>query len=176
MKAVLNRHPWSPYAVGAGIGVLSWITFLVMHKALGASTTMVRAVGLVEGSISESHVRETPYLAKYMVGHPAIDWQFALVVFLVVGGFLAARLAGTPKESYVPPTWARSFGPSRKVRTVGAFLGGALLLYGARLAGGCTSGHAISGGLQLAVSSWTFLAAMFLTGIVTAKLLYRKEA
>ena len=56
---------------------------------------------------------------------------------------------------------------------IAAFVGGIIILYGARLAGGCTSGHGISGTLQLAVSSWVFFISMFATGIVTAALMFR---
>jgi hypothetical protein len=174
MMKVLRMPRWSPYLVGAAIGVLSWITFAVMGKALGASTTMVRAVGVVEGVISESHVRENPYLAKYLVGKSAFEWQAALVIMLAVGAFLAAKLAGEKRRAAVPALWAERFGSSRAKRYLGAFLGGALLLFGARLAGGCTSGHAISGGLQLALSSWTFLIFMFGAGIVAASAIYGK--
>ncbi len=45
MTALLKQPRWSPYWVGAGIGILSWITFLFMDKALGVSTTMVRLAG-----------------------------------------------------------------------------------------------------------------------------------
>lgn len=166
---------WSPYLVGAGIGVLSWITFLVMGEALGTSTTFVRAVGVVEGAISETHVRENSYLAKYLVGKPAIDWQFALVLMLPIGAFLAARLAGSTRREHVPSIWAARFGPSRALRYAGAFVGGALLLFGARLADGCTSGHGISGGLQLAVSSWTFTLCLFAAGVSVALPLYGKR-
>jgi hypothetical protein len=162
--------------VGLGIGVLSWITFLTMGKALGASTTFVRAAGALEATVASEHVRENAYFAKYLVGKPAFEWQFALVIMLGVGAFLAARFAGERLREQVPAMWQARFGPSRTKRWVGAFLGGALLLFGARLAGGCTSGHGISGGLQLALSSWTFLMAMFGAGIVTAFTLYGKEA
>ena len=55
-----------------------------------------------------------------------------------------------------------------------AFVGGVILMFGARLAGGCTSGHGISGSLQLAISGWTFFIAVFVAGIVTAFSLYGK--
>jgi len=174
MTNLLRTPRWSPYLVGAAIGVLSWITFLFMGKALGVSTTFVRAAGVVEGVPFPGHVRENPYYAKYLVGSPAIDWQFALVLMLAVGAFLAARLAGERRRVQVPPLWAERFGPSVRKRYAMAFLGGAILLFGARLAGGCTSGHAVSGGLQLAVSSWMFLLAMFTSGVVAALLMYRK--
>ena len=165
---------WSPYAVGVGIGVLSWCTFLFMGKALGTSTTMVQAAGALEATVAPEHVQQNAYFAKYLVGKPVFEWQFALVVMLAVGAFLAAHLGGQRRVEHVPALWAARFGPSRTKRYLGVFVGGALLLYGARLAGGCTSGHAISGGLQLAVSSWVFTAALFASGIGTAFALYRK--
>ena len=176
MANPLTAPRWSPYAVGAGIGVLSWITFAWMGKALGTSTTFVNAAGAVEGVVSEQHVRSNEYLAKYIVGKPVVDWQFALVVALFLGAFVANRLgrreAGGKFIEKVPALWAWRFGPSPAIRYIAAFVGGAILLYGARMAGGCTSGHAISGGLQLAVSSWIFTIAMFITGIVTAFALF----
>lgn len=172
MKSLLKRPRWSPYLVGAGIGVLSWATFLFMGKALGVSTTMVRASGVIGALVAEEHVRQNAYFAKYLVGKPAFEWQAALVVMLAIGALLAAKLGGSMRREYVPSIWAEHFGPSRWKRTLGAFIGGAILLFGARLAGGCTSGHGISGGLQLALSSWTFLTFMFASGIATAFAIY----
>jgi len=48
-------------------------------------------------------------------------------------------------------------------------------MFGARLAQGCTSGHGISGSLQLAVSSWVFVGAFFAVGLATALLLFGRE-
>jgi hypothetical protein len=174
----LLRARWSPYAVGVGIGVLSWITFAWMGKALGTSTTFVRAVGAVEGTVAEQHVRETEYLAKYVVGSPVVDWQFTLVIALFFGALVANLLgrrdAGGRFVEKIPGLWAWRFGGSGALRYIAAFLGGAVLLFGARMAGGCTSGHAISGGLQLAISSWIFTIAMFIAGVATAFLLFGK--
>lgn len=173
MKNPLTMPRWSPYAAGAGIGVLSWATFYFMDKALGTSTTMVNAAGLLEYPIAPEHVRENAYLAKHVIASPAIDWQFALVVFLALGAFLAARLSRQRFVEHVPRVWAARFGEGRVKRYTFAFVGGAVLLFGARLAGGCTSGHGISGSLQLALSSWTFFLTMFASGVATAFLLYR---
>ncbi len=172
MSTWLEKPRWSPYLVGAGIGVLSWITFLFMDETLGTSTTMVRAAGVIEAVVAPDHVRANPYFAQHLAKDPAFDWQAALVVMLFFGSFVAARLARSSHREHVPDLWAARFGPSRGKRYAGAFLGGAILLFGARLAGGCTSGHGISGSLQLAISSWTFLASMFASGIVTAFLIY----
>jgi uncharacterized membrane protein YedE/YeeE len=179
MKSFLKQSRWSPYVVGAGIGILSWITFALMGKALGTSTTMVRAAGALERTVASEHVDKTDYFVKYIgtttSPKPFFEWQFALVVMLFVGAFLAARLSSSKFKENVPPLWAWRFGESPGLRYLAAFLGGAILLFGARLAGGCTSGHGISGGLQLAISSWVFIAAMLLSGIVTAFILYGKE-
>ena len=169
----LTKPHWSPYVVGTGIGVLSWATFLFMDKALGTSTTMVNAAGAIEGLVDREHVESNTYFAKHLVSTadkalPVVDWQFALVVMLILGALIARKLGRVAAPPTVPQTWQNAFGPSRLKRYTGAFIGGVLLLFGARLAGGCTSGHAISGGLQLAVSSYLFLAAMFVTGVVTA--------
>jgi len=169
----LTWRRWSPYAVGAGIGILSWITFALMGKALGTSTTMVRAAGLIESAVSPGHVQGTAYFMKYFDRSPPIEWQFALVLLLPVGALIARLLTKERRVEHVPSIWRARFGSSRPLRYAGAFVGGAILLFGARLAGGCTSGHGISGGLQLSVSSWVFFLSMFGAGVGTAFLMYR---
>jgi len=172
MNNPLKKPRWSPYLVGSGIGVLSWITFAMMGEALGTSTTMVRAAGALEGAVDTGHVLSNPYFAHYLDGKPVFEWQFALVIGLFLGALVSAMLSGERFKETVPDLWAWRFGKSRAVRYTAAFVGGAVLLFGARLAGGCTSGHGISGGMQLAVSSWVFTATMFVSGIVTAFALF----
>lgn len=175
MTHILRRPRWSPYLVGIGIGLLSCVTFLAMDKQLGVSTTFVRAVGAAEGLVSPEHVSNNAYLASHTRGSGLIDWQFALVLFLAVGGFLSAWLARSRRGPELPAIWKERFGESRVRRHVFAFLGGALVMWGARLAGGCTSGHGISGTMQLALSSWVTLAAIFGGGVVAARLLYARS-
>ncbi len=178
------RYPrWSPYVVGAGIGVLSWATFYFMNKALGTSTSFVGASEAALCTVAAEHVQNSEYFLKEYGAKgggfkPIFDWQMALDLALVLGAFIAAWFGGTFKVERVPTLWAERFGPSVARRYAAAFAGGFILLFGARMAGGCTSGHGISGSLQLAVSSWVFFAAMFATGIVTAAAMYgmsRKE-
>lgn len=179
MKNPLTMPRWSPYAVGAGIGVLSWVTFAWMGKALGTSTTMARAAGAVERVVASDHVYANSYYAKYLGSaespKPWFEWQFALVIMLIVGALLAAKLGGSHFRERVPHLWSWRFGDSRWKRYTIAFLAGAIMLFGARLAGGCTSGHGISGGLQLAVSSWVFFFATFAAGVGTAFVLFGTE-
>lgn len=175
MVAVFRKKRWSPYAAGAGIGVLSWITFGLMNEALGVSTTFVRVVGIVESWVAPGHVESNPYLAKYIVQNPPVGWQMLLVIGLFIGALVSAKLSGDSRPERVPEVWAARFGARPWARYLGAFLGGIFILFGARMAGGCTSGHAISGGLQLSVSSWLFFASFFAAGIGTAFVLFGKE-
>ncbi|MFO0833628.1 MAG: YeeE/YedE thiosulfate transporter family protein [Phycisphaerales bacterium] len=181
MTNPLKSPRWSPYVVGAGIGVLSWATFYFMGKALGTSTSFVGAVEAGVCTIAPEHVEQNAYFLKEygakaadgtQTFKPIFDWQMALDVALVIGAMLAAWLGETLKAECVPTVWSERFGPSVPKRFAAAFLGGAILLFGARMAGGCTSGHGISGGRQLAVSSWTFFMSMFASGVVTAFLLF----
>lgn len=177
MLCCLKRPQWSPYLVGAGIGMLSWATFYFMGKALGTSTSFVGAAGAAVCAIAPEHVAENAYYLKEYGAKgggfkPIFDWQMALDVAIVGGAFLAAWLGGMVRAERVPTVWAERFGPSVAKRYLAAFAGGFILIFGARMAGGCTSGHGISGGLQLAVSSWTFFLAMFASGVIVAGALF----
>lgn len=162
---------WSPYVVGALLGVLSWFAFVSADKPLGVSTTFVTAVSLAEQTVAPAHVVANEYLAK----KTTIDWQFLLVIGIFLGALTSAWLSGDRQVEQVPELWRRRFGDSRLLRYAAAFAGGAILMFGARLAGGCTSGHGLSGGLQLALSGWTFFLALFASGVATAMALFHKE-
>jgi uncharacterized membrane protein YedE/YeeE len=166
----LLMDTWSPYAVGIGIGVLSWITFLISDKALGCSTTFSRASGMIERLLRGKKVMEREYYRKFA---PAVDWQWMLVVGIVIGAFVSAKLSGEFKVEWVPAVWAARVGQSPAVRWVAAVLGGAVLGFGARWAGGCTSGHGISGALQLTISSWIAAVCFFIGGALTAMLFFK---
>jgi len=181
LHAALTVGRWNPYVVGALIGVLSWVTFAGLGKALGTSTTISAIPGAAVGTIAPQHVINNAYWAKQF--NPPrttlFDWQFFLVLALPFGALLARKLSSDPSQRHfheaVPPLWRHRFGHSRVKRYAAAFIGGAIMLFGARMAGGCTSGHGISGGLQLAVSSWAFFLAMFASGLVTAFALFGKD-
>lgn len=159
---------WSPYAVGIGIGVLSWFTWLISRKPIGCSTSFARSAGMIEKLLRGNRVETRPY---YQVVQPTVDWQWMLVLGMVVGAFLSSRLSGDFRWQWIPPQWAATFGTSVPVRVLVALLGGVLLGFGARWADGCTSGHGISGTMQLAVSSWISAICFFVGGILLAHLL-----
>ena len=97
------------------------------------------------------------------------------VVGVFAGAWLSATLGNDRTERSVPRLWEWRFGPSISKRLAGAFFGGALMMFGARLAQGCTSGHGISGALQLALSSWIFVILLFISGTLMTFAIYGRE-
>jgi uncharacterized membrane protein YedE/YeeE len=160
----------SPYVVGAGIGVLSWITFLLSNKPIGCSTAFARTSGMLERLFKGDRVLSKPYYVKFK---PAVDWEWMLVLGIVIGSLISSLLSGDFRLQWVPAHWAATFGANALPRFVTALAGGICLGFGARWAGGCTSGHGISGTLQLSVSSWVSAICFFVGGIGTAFILYR---
>jgi uncharacterized protein len=165
----VSSGAWNPYLVGALIGVLSMATFYFSNKPLGVSTAYARIAGLLGYLVSRPH---TDSLKFYQTKTPKVDWEVMLLLGVVPGGFIAAMSGGEFHASAIPSMWASHFGTELSLRLGAAFLGGVVMAFGARLAGGCTSGHGISGTLQLSVGSWIALAAFFAGGAITAKVMY----
>lgn len=169
MMNPLASELWSPYIVGAGIGVLVWLGFLLSNKALGCSTAYARSSGMIEKSVRGKKVEEKPYYKEFL---PEIDWEWMLVLGVVIGAFISSILSGSFEIETVPSVWRDTFGSSVLLRSVGALIGGILLGFGARMAGGCTSGHGISGTAQLSLGSWLAFIFFFIGGILTALVFY----
>ncbi len=170
---VASRMDWTPYLAGAGIGVLSWVAFGVAKDPIGVTTAFGRLAG--EAAIPLLGAQTVASNTYWKLAPFAFDYGVLFLVGLMVGAFLSALLTGTFKIELVPEVWKQEIGGSVWKRFAYAFFGGVIAMYGARLAGGCTSGHGISGGLQLAVSSWLFLAVMFATGLIASAVLFRSR-
>lgn len=165
------RVRWSPYVVGVAIGLLSIVVFAVVDKPLGMSTGIAQASGACTAVIAGPEaVSGNAYWSSK--AKPAWDYGTLFLVGTLLGAWLSAVKSGSFRWEMVPGVWRERFGDSVPKRMAAAVLGGFLILYGARLADGCTSGHGISGSLQLAVSSWVFFGVMFVTGIATAAALF----
>ncbi len=166
-------------AAGISLGLLL-IVATALVKPLGVSTQFVVTDAAVAHSVAPEFAENNTYLAKY--GEKTgwgIGYGWMLVFGMFVGGgithlLLKKRQPDIDKGS-MPGMWTERFGASHLKRYASSFAGGVLLLFGARLAGGCTSGHMISGISQLALSSFLFGAATFGAAILMAKLLYRKR-
>lgn len=169
-EAALKGGSWSPYIVGFLIGVLTWLTFGFSSKPVGASSSYASLAGMIGKLISKEHTMALEY---FRINPPNVNWEFVFVGFAIMGSFFAAITGNEFEIRWVPELWAKTFGENSGFSYgVMAFYGGILMAFGARLAGGCTSGHGISGTLQLSVASWVTVVCFFLSGVLFVRLIY----
>lgn len=157
----MTKSYWKWWQGGIGLGLVSVFAFLT-HKGLGASTSYPRAVALILNPFFSKFVAKNAYFQRVQ---PIVDWQLMLVLGIAIGGYIASKVMGISfKHEPMPST----------KRKLALFFGGFLVLFGARLADGCTSGHVITGITQLSVGSMLFGAMVFLVGIPAARYFARK--
>ena len=178
MLEKLKKSTWNPYVAGILVGILAVIsviiTTLVLEKAkyLGASTTYVRVSGFIEQIFLKEHVLSNEYFQSKKI---KVDWQMMLVFGIFIGAMVSSILGKEFKLEKVPPMWKEKFGESSFKRGIVAFLGGFIAVFGARLAGGCPSGHGLSGMMQLAISGILAMCFFLIGGILVARLIYKEE-
>jgi uncharacterized protein len=168
LGAWLAAPGWNPVAAGVGLGVVVAISVAVCGRPIAVSGAFDKLAAYV----GEPMFPASPYY-RYVMS-PGITWQVWLIVGVLAGAFASSRLAGQARVRWLPDTqWAPRFGASRRLRLALAFVGAMLVQIGAGIAGGCTSGLAISGGAVLAPAAFLFMTGMFAGGIPTAWLWYR---
>ncbi|MCJ2376403.1 YeeE/YedE family protein [Vibrio sp. ZSDZ34] len=149
---------WNPYVAGALLGIVLFLAFFITGSGLGASGGLNRILVYVQNLFSPEHIDQVPYLLQLAGGNknPLDSW----IVFLTIGTVFGGAMSGIVNGRISLET---NKGPqiSNKQRWVYAFIGGIFMGYGARLARGCTSGQALSGGAVLSVGSWAFMFAVF---------------
>lgn len=163
---MFRKKAWNPYFCGIIIGLLQIPGYLFAKAFLGTSTSYVTVSGRILGFLGIQSAGFSKYLSS-----EKFEWQLALVVGIMLGAFLSSYLSGLRRRG-PSPVWSVDY--SQRKRYPIAFFGGFLLLFGARLAGGCTSGHGISGAAQFSVSSWIAVALMFAAGIGFTAFLRRR--
>ena len=148
----------NPYVAGTLLGIVLFLAFFITGSGLGASGGLNRMLVYVQNIAAPEHIDQVPYLMKMAGGstNPLNSWIVYLTAGTVIGGFLSGMFGRRVKVE-------TNKGPqiSDKTRCIMAFIGGALMGYGARLARGCTSGQALSGGAVLSVGSWAYMLALF---------------
>lgn len=172
MNPLCNKA-WSPYAAGALIGLLQIPAFLLIETALGTSSSYVTVSGTMAFWIDPG-ISKIDYVARHIATTGKNWWQVALVVGIAIGAFLSMKLSGAIRRP-ISPIWKRATGSKSPARRYAmAFAAGFIMLLGARIADGCTTGHGLSGTAQLAIGSVVAVAGMFAGGIATAMLLLRR--
>ena len=171
MAAKLEPRPYlNPYLAGALLGVVLFLAFFVTGGGLGASGALSHIEAGALKWVAPGHVDRVAYLAE-MGGGARNAWANS-GVYMLVGTLLGGLASGLLNRR------ARleiRKGPriSNGTRLLLAFAGGVVMAYGARMARGCTSGQALSGGAVLSVGSWAFMFSVFAGGYAVAYFLRR---
>lgn len=173
IKTFFQKELWSPYAAGVLLGIVGVLAVWISDSLLGASGAFENLAGIL-GKAAAPALFNNMYFNFIMPSE--ITWGVILLVGIFFGGMLGALSSKTWKiRNNDDPQWRQVFGPQTWKRWLIAFFGAIVLQYGAGIAGGCTSGLAISGGMLLAPAAFLFIGGMFASGIVTALLVYRKN-
>ena len=160
----------NPYLAGVGIGLVLLAAYVVMGRGLGASGAFTSMVAAGVASVAPAHGAANGMWSHYLAGgSPLNDWLVFEIIGVTVGGLLSALAAGRFR-------FAVEKGPRAgdRSRLALAFGGGAIMGVGAKLARGCTSGQALTGGALLSVGSWLFIVGAFAAGYLAAPLFRRQ--
>ena len=155
----------NPYMGGALLGIVLFLAFFITGNGLGASGGLNRILVYFMDTFVPGHIDRTSYLLSMAGGdkNPLDSWVVYVTVGVLFGGFASGWRNGRLKM-------VTNKGPniSTRSRWLWAFVGGAFMGFGARMARGCTSGQALSGGAVLSVGSWAFMFAVFAGGYALA--------
>ena len=163
---------WNPYVAGVALGLVLLTSFLVMGFGLGSSSAPARAAIGAAHLVAPTAVEHNAYFAQYVGAGKNVleDWMVFEVIGVLLGGVLGAYSAGRMRRGEV------NRGPRIGVsgRLWFAVGGGVLMGFAARLARGCTSGQALTGGAVLSLGSWLFMFAVFAGAYAAAPLVRRQ--
>ena len=164
-----KNNYWSPYIAGAGLGLTLLATFYFAGWGLGASSAFSLLASLGMREIHPDFAQQLTYFSPYLTAEsPLRNWVLFEVGGLFLGALSAALFSGNFRFRF-----DRGHGMSRGKRLIAAVSGGIMIGFASRLARGCTSGVALSGGAQLAIGGWIFVIAMFVSGFIAAVLFRR---
>jgi uncharacterized membrane protein YedE/YeeE len=162
----LSAPAWNPIVAGVVIGLLQIPAFLAIKSAIGTSTSYVTIAGYISNLVDPNSALSAPYLNKYM-GSAGNIWQVVMVFGVTIGAYISSTLGA------VNIVHQDGLGDTSPIT---AFFGGMVLVVGSRIAGGCTSGHGISGMAQLGIASIVTTMFMFVGGIGSAVFFYAGQA
>jgi uncharacterized membrane protein YedE/YeeE len=154
---------------GIGLAVLNAVVFLevLSNRIIGASTAYPYAADLITGNTGND------YFSK--VKGPG-RWEVFFLTGAFISGIVISLFRKEFKITLIHSNWKKYKGSSVAKRIIWSFIGGFILIIGARMAGGCTSGHILSGGMQLALSSLVFAVFVFGGLLLTGKYFYGYKA
>ena len=173
LKTQFQKELWSPYVAGVLLGIVGVLAVWMSDSLLGASGAFENIAGWIGQGVAPDLFNNMYF---NFIMPPGLTWGVVLLIGVFFGGMLGAFSSRTFKiRTQGDSQWQKIFGPQTWKRWGIAFIGAIILEYGAGIAGGCTSGLAISGGMLLAPAAYLFIAGMFASGIVTAVIVYGKR-
>lgn len=163
----LQQKRWAPYIVGSLIGMVMVTSYYLTGVFLGISSGCTK-FALIFSCISCHYSSSSIYnLSEY--------FQVVVIFGVVIGSFISSYFSKSFTQDAVPSLWRMNFGDSFTKRALFSFVGGIIVIFGARIAGGCTSGKSIASGLQLLLPAWIFTLSLFSTAVITSFILYRNR-
>lgn len=171
---LLKEKTWSPWVAGTILGITATVSYLIADKTIGSSGG-IESIDSILANVLNLSWADSMYF-KYLMP-PTISFQVVLFIGMLLGAFVSSKLSKDFKIRVMPEDqqWVQNFGPSKVKRWVMIFIGGIILEFAAGIAGGCTSGLAISGTMQLSPAGLIFIAGLMVTGVITTKLLYGRN-
>jgi uncharacterized protein len=172
IEAQKHEKPYiNPYLGGVGLGCVLFFTFFLAGKGLGASGALTRLFTFALDTVAHSYVSGQEYLGQYVNGssHVLYNW----LIFLFIGVVIGSLIAGI-RQKRMKVEMLKGPGTTNKRRIVTALVGGILVALGARLAGGCTSGLALTGAATLGAAGWVFFLSVFAAGLPVAFIIRRE--
>ena len=162
----------NPYIAGFGLGLVLLAAFVIAGRGLGASGAISSTISAAVDAVAPSHAQANAYYSGYVgegLGNPLKDWLVFEVLGILAGGFFSGVLAGRVKGQIDKGPRISNWG-----RLSFAVLGGMMMGFGAKLARGCTSGQALTGGALLNLGSWAFMLSVFAGGYMVAYFIRRQ--
>ena len=171
MLKFLKRDSWNPYFIGLSLGILNTLLFSLGHH-IGACGAYTRIAAIFQYFLFPDSIKITSYFYKVISNSPILNWSILFLIGIMIGSFFSVKMK--KKQSVKEEIWIKNFGNSNIKRALSAFFGGMLLILGSRIAGGCTSWHTLGGIAKLSVVGVLFTISFIATGIIAAKLIYRR--
>jgi|SRR5680860_121049 len=170
---IMKKKTWSPWVAGALLGITATASYAIADKTIGSSGGIESLVSIIGHALNLNWAYSMYF--KYQMP-PLISFQIILFIGMLLGSFTASKWSKDFKLRMVPDRqWSETFGPSKVKRWLMIFVGGVIIEYAAGIAGGCTSGLAISGTMQLSPAGLIFIIGLFVSGIITTKVLYGRN-
>lgn len=156
-----NAKPYlNPYLAGVGLGIVLLLAFVLMGRGLGASGGFTSVLTSGVDAVSSEHAEQNEVYVTYLGERersPLTDWLVIELLGVIAGGFISGLISGRVKK-----TIEKGSRISNRGRLLFAFLGGTLMGFAAKMARGCTSGQALTGGTLLSAGSWIFMISIFI--------------